>query len=329
MRLNEFVALLKKDFTHPVYLVYGNEPILISRLLNALKNNVLGGVADDFTYALFWGSSSKGDAIVAEANQVPFLSGKRLIVVKETEKLNAEDQAALAEYCRNPSETTTLVFAAASIDKRTKLYKTLIKSAKVIELSTPPEEELRKWIGLRFKKEKKTLSAEALELLVAGGGSLTQLAQEVEKLLIYSEQEKHIQLEDVVRLTAGSKIKSVFDLWDAVASRKRNQAFQILRELQQERLTLPELIGLLRWQLSKLFQGEELMESGLLSKKEISSSLKIPFFVADKFIMQVRQFSKKRIWASYEAILKADEEVKTGSRQDKEILDILFYRLMA
>jgi len=330
MRLAEFFAHLKEDFTRPLYLVFGNEPILIDRLLKTLQKKVIGDSPSDFSFSQSYGSSLKASEIISEAEQIPFLSEKRLMIVKEVERLSSEDQNSLADYCQNSSPTTTLVFAASTVDKRTRLYKTLMKKGEVLEVSTPPEEDLRNWVIKRFEKEGKSISLDALELLMASsGGTLTLLAQEVEKLVLFTKGLQKVSLRDVSEIATQSKIKTVFDLWEAIAFQNRDQAYQILRKLQLLRTTLPELIGLFRWQLARLFQGEELIQSGRVSKKEISSTLKIPFFVADKFIQQVKKFPKRRIWEAYEAILKADEEVKTGSRQEREIFDFLLYRLMA
>jgi DNA polymerase-3 subunit delta len=199
----------------------------------------------------------------------------------------------------------------------------------IIELDTPSVDEMREWVEKRCRHEGKTIAPDALELLMAGAAaSLTLLTQEVEKLLLLAKDQPQITLNDVIQISSRSKLKTIFDLWESIAVRKKDLAFYILRELQQERISIQELIGLFRWQLSRLFQGEELVQAGRASKKEIASALKIPFFVADKFLTQLRQFPRKRIAQAYHSILKADEELKVGSRQEKEIIDFLLYRLM-
>ena len=63
-----------------------------------------------------------------------------------------------------------------------------------------------------------------------------------------------ITLDQVLKITSQSTVQTVFDLWDAIAVRKKDQAYLILRECQQTGVTLPEMIGLFRWQLTRLVQ---------------------------------------------------------------------------
>lgn len=330
MQLKEFSQLLKSEFSKKVYFLVGNETVLVSKLIRAAKKKVIGDEPDEFSFVQFYGSTAQAGTILSEAEQIPFLSSKRLIVVKEADQLSTDDLNALAEYSQNPSDTTVLILIAQSVDKRTKFYKSITKTAEVIELNTPALEELRNWADKRIRKEGKVILPDALELLMAGSAStLTFLAQEVEKLLLLCREEPQITIDHVVQITSKSKMKSVFDMWEAIAVRKKDLAFYILRTLQQQRMTIQELIGLFRWQLARLFQGQELVSAGRGSKKEISSALKIPFFVADKFLSQLRQFPNKRIYHAYNEILRADEDLKVGSRREKEIIDLLIYKLMA
>lgn len=330
MHLKEFSSLLKEDFDAPLYLVLGNEPVLITRLLRAIHKKVLGEGADDFSLSSFYGSTSKASEIYSEAQQMPFLSPKRLIFVKELERFSADDLNLLGEYIKSPVPSTVMVLVGTSLDKRTKFYKALSKATSVIDLSTPPPEEMKQWVEKRCKHEGKIILPDALELLMAGAASsLTQLTLEVEKLLLLAQDQSQISLKEVLQICSKSKLKTVFDMWEAIAIRKKDVAFYILRGLQQDRVSIQELIGLFRWQLSRLFQGQEMVQAGRASKKEIASALKIPFFVADKFLSQLRQFPYPRIRRAYDSILKADEELKIGSRQEKEIIDFLLYRLMA
>ncbi len=330
MQLKEYSQLLKQDFDKSLYFAYGNEPLLISRLLKTIQKKVIGENPDDFSLVSFYGSSTKASSVIGEAEQLPFLSPKRLIFVKEVDRFATDDLNLLVDYVASPAPTSVVVFVAQSVDKRTKFYKAISKACDVMELNTPPEADLKNWVDRRVRHEGKMILPDALELLMANSAStLTFLALEVEKLLLLAKDAPQITLDDVVQITSQSKIKSVFDMWEAIATRRKDLAFYILRGLQQERISIQELIGLFRWQLSRLFQGQELVKSGRANKKEVASALKIPFFVADKFISQLRQFPHKRIRQAYDFILSADEELKVGSRQEKEILDLLLYRLMA
>lgn len=331
MRLAEYKDFLKEKKEGLLYLITGNEPVLIDRVEESFKKEILGAVpeAGEFNFSILQGGSASASQVISEAQQISLLAQKRLIFVKEADEFSKEDQEQLAEYCAAPVPSAVLVFIAPSLDKRTRFYKALAQHGKVVDCSSPPPEDLREWAGQRCRKEGKEISPEAVELLVAGAGnSLTHLAQELEKLLLFCRDFQKIGEKEVEQISSKNRMKTVFNLWDAVAGRKRDEAYSILRELQQDGIAVPELVGLLRWQLSRLWGGIDLLKSGRDSKKDFSSGLGIPFYFVDKFIAQVKQFGDERMSRAYETILRADEDVKSGVLKDDVVFDAMLYQLM-
>ena len=110
-----------------VYLIYGSEDLRLAQALARLKKRV-AEVADlDFNFDTFDGESAKADDIVAACNTLPFLSERRLVVVKNVDKMNADGTNTLATYVADPSPTTILVMVAVKLAKNTRLYKAVDK----------------------------------------------------------------------------------------------------------------------------------------------------------------------------------------------------------
>lgn len=329
MRLSEYRAFLKEKKESLLYLLAGNEPILIDRLAEHLQKETLGAAANEFNFTLFSASDATAAQVIAEAQQVSMLSPRRLIRVKEAGQFSKEDQEELIVYCEKPVPSSVIIFTDDAIDKRTRFYKALAEHGRVLDCSSPPPEDLREWVQERIRRDGKEIDAAAIDFLIeASGNSLTFLALELEKLLIYCLNSKKISEEDVEKITARNRVKTVFNLWDSVALRKKDEAFSILRELTVEGMAVPELVGLLRWQMSRLVRGRELLDAGKDSKKEMSSTLGVPFYFVDKFMAQVKRFSGEGLSRAYEATLVADEEAKSGALKNADVLDRLLYRLM-
>ena len=82
----------------PIYLIVGEQDLLLEQAVEALKASV-GEVADlDFNLETFEGESASADDIVAACNTLPFVSERRLVIVRGVEKMlkdNTETLVAL------------------------------------------------------------------------------------------------------------------------------------------------------------------------------------------------------------------------------------------
>jgi DNA polymerase-3 subunit delta len=116
-----------------IYLIISEQEFLLQHALDKLKARV-SEVADiDFNYEVFEGESASADAIMAACNTLPFASERRLVVVRNVEKLSKEGIDALTKYAEDPSPTTVLALAATKLAKNTRLFKVVEKLGGVVE----------------------------------------------------------------------------------------------------------------------------------------------------------------------------------------------------
>lgn len=148
------------------YLVAGTDPILRSRalqdlvdeLLNgedrslAVENLTLPGKADE-------GSSEGREAVIeaalTAAQSPPFMTSCRIVILRDYEHMTADDAAPLITYLGNPLETTELVFVAGGGGRVTKVLADALKSARKVgpesEKTLDVLEAARRDAGISFK----------------------------------------------------------------------------------------------------------------------------------------------------------------------------------
>ena len=125
----------------PVYLIYGDQDLLLERALEQLKRSV-GELADlDFNSETFDGENANADEIIAACNTLPFASERRLVVVRNVDKMGKDGTDALVKYAENPAETTILALVAKKLAKNTRLYKAVDKLGGLIERAAPKASE--------------------------------------------------------------------------------------------------------------------------------------------------------------------------------------------
>ena len=317
MKALEIDTALKKQGLAPLYLVMGEEDCLRDQAVATLKAAVLGdssdgtdGGLDAFNCDVLYGDESDGSEILARAGQAPVFAARRYVVVKSAEKLAAKDGEALLSYVKEPSETTTLVFVAAKLDKRLKFSKELMERAVAVDCSSVSDIQLSSWIrtesgkaGVRLNEEAAgALAHLALSLKGEAGGSLNLLRRELEKLAAYVPTEKTAGLQDIEAVRGGEPGASVFDLARAIAERREGRALWILaRNLDSGEDPL-RILGALAWQFRQIWKAKEQRRfggpgadlSGAFTDRDLGAALKM-FAVVDARLKSGASGASKRM----------------------------------
>src|SRR5689334_16304568 len=140
---------IAKGTADPIYLLLGDDDAEIARLAADLTSLVEDELRVFNVERMYAGEKSTTPAAIVQAcRQIPMMGERRVVVVLRGERLlkpkrrskdedldrdgdaDAEppsDMDALTEYVQNPSPTTTLVIAAADIDKTRKAGKAIVK----------------------------------------------------------------------------------------------------------------------------------------------------------------------------------------------------------
>ena len=135
---------LKSGQLKQVYLLYGEEDYLRRQYRDKLKNALTGG-DDSMNCHYFEGKDIRTGEIIDLAETLPFLAERRVIVI-ENSGLFKRGGEQLAEYLKEPSETTFFVLAEKEIDKRSKLFKAVSVKGRAIEFKAQDESILKRWI---------------------------------------------------------------------------------------------------------------------------------------------------------------------------------------
>lgn len=259
-----------------LYLFVGEERYQQDRALQALYNTI------DESLRLFNltvltigsdnGSGSKTTAAMAidSANQMPMMAARRIVVIRDFDKIKEDEQDVVFAYLRNPAPMTTVVFQAASPDKRRKLTSTLVKSCAVFTFDAFDEGQAKRWAEDHLEKLGCKIEPPALNLLIGLiGTGLTRLSNELEKLAAYAN-DSVINTAAVHELVPRAREHASWELWDAIISRDRKRALKLMNRLLDDSDPLP-ILGSLASYYRKLLTGKELVESGA-STQEIKQA---------------------------------------------------------
>ncbi|HOO44843.1 MAG TPA: DNA polymerase III subunit delta [Deltaproteobacteria bacterium] len=221
-----------------ISLYIGEETFLIEESLADVVASL--GENASMNYASFNAEESKAiDEVISLCNTMPFLADRRLIVLRNIQKLSAAGRKRIFDYALNPSDSTTLIMTIEGIKEDKKIRDELPKSVAVKRFDPLKGTELIDWILKRVTVYGKKMDKDAAFLLADITGANTWfIASEIEKLSLYAGSRPTITIKDVEFLVMRSHEPSVFSFMDALFDRKKDT---ILRLSEIEAFGIPDM----------------------------------------------------------------------------------------
>jgi DNA polymerase III subunit delta len=230
----------------PIYLLQGEDDIEKTVLALEFVGAVDEGLRAFNVDRAHAGEWTTGDRIadgvqglLAAARTLPMMAPRRIVVVQQAEHLAAPKReseaatkalAAFEAYLEHPEVLTALVLVAAPLDKRSRLYKVLLKCATIVECGVIEDQgDAERWVRARVSAAGAVLEPAAAQLLAArAGADLARLRGEVDRLLLYALGQKTITIDDA-RQVAGPA--SLLDPWALTNAIEQGAAPEALRQL--------------------------------------------------------------------------------------------------
>lgn len=239
-RLSEYrriFAELRSDAPASVYLLTGDEYYIMEEMASRLAARFTGDDTRSFNLDVEYGSEVEMETFISTARSYPFMSEKRMLILKELEKLRGSWKS-LVEYCSRPAASTILVmlFNRAGADGRKvkppadyrKLEKAVDDTGKVIRCDRLDDRELAGWLTSKASRMGFDLTGEGAEaLLDSVGNDLHDLQNELDKLAVVFEGGRAGK-EEVAGIIGRYRLNAVFDLISALGSGVESEALGIL-----------------------------------------------------------------------------------------------------
>lgn len=297
----------------PLYLIVGEQDLLLNQAVDSLKSSV-AEVADlDFNLETFEGESANVDDIVAACNTLPFVSDRRLVIVRGVEKMSKDATETLVRYAENPSPTTVLALVGKKLAKNTRLYKAVDKLGGVIERKAPELREYPRKVQDMFAASGKRISLDGAEYLVnAVGRDLQRLTVEVSKTVAYVGDRVDVSLSDAEEVASTTAKTSVFELGTALGNRDCAGALRLLNRLLGDGESVFGLHALALRQMRDLLSARALIDRGQGSQDELARALGRPPWQMRNLAAQARRFSAAELVALLQAAATSEAEMKTS-----------------
>lgn len=321
----------------PVYFFCGEEDFFIDVLTDLVEAHALNDMEKAFNQTIAYGKDMNARQVLETCGRLPMMADRQLVIVKEAQALSLKEDEELQylRYIKNPVKSTILVFAwkHGTPDGRKSFSKEIKKAGVYFESKTLYENQVAPWVKNWLTARKYKIEEQAVELLVEFTGTdLSKVANELEKLIINKQAGATITLDDIETGVGISKDFNVFELNNALGSKNKTKAFQIVNYFVANPKNGPFVLvlGTLQGFFSKVYLAQQNKNA---QDKDLASVLKVnPFFVKD-YKTALRNYSEQKLEQIFylleEYDLRSKGVTSTNNIKEGELLKELVAKVLA
>ena len=316
-----------RESPQPLYLLLGPERFLRDTAARSITEVALHGtLLREFNESSFNLLRDSVHSAIAAAEQLPMMSERRVVRIRDFARLRDSDEETLIRYLNDPSPATVMIFIADELDKRKKSTKSLLDNCVVVDFPPLKDAEARAWAKSRLKELKVTADDAVLsEIIGLVGTDVQTLFNEIDKLASAVADTGRITSEVVDDLIGRSRELSNFELGDHLMANNRKRALETLHRLLDDGAEPVMLIGLIAGNYHRLALAKALLAKG--GREEVFRNVSLPPFKRDAYIANLQRNDAAKIARGLQLTAAADLAIKTSQATPRLQLELLVCEL--
>jgi DNA polymerase-3 subunit delta len=330
----------------PVYLITGEERLLVDQVVAALREATMKGGIAGFNEDKFTAGEASADTILSASRMLPMMAKRRLVMVRGLERWEKKDGDggdddapspkkakelapldALAEYAKAPSDSTVLVLLAVKLHGQRRLVTGAKKGGYLVTCEPLSRRALPGWIEATAREKGHAIDAEIADLLAEiAGPELGYLADAIERLSLYVGKGAPITEDAVAKVVIRVRQSTVWELIDALGKRRLDKALASLADVYDPRDGGLRLLGAVSWSVRQLVKFEAAVNSGA-SPGEAGQRAGVPPFRVNEVAEVVRSVPRGSLALWMRLLAEADLALKSSRRPAQAILETMLLEM--
>ncbi len=256
LKPQQLPAHLAKNLA-PIYLVAGEEPLLIQEALDAIRAKARSqGYSErevlDVERGFDW------QRLVESCASLSLFASRRIVEVRMSAGPDEAGRKVLLQLAQSPPSDVLLLVVCGALDSRAReaaWYKALEAAGAGVYAWPVKPQELVPWLQERLRAAGVQAEADAVKLLAERTeGNLLAAAQDAAKLALLFPGQR-VSAADLARAVADSARFEAFDLNDRVLDGDGAGVARSLARLREEGVAPLEILGALMWALRQLIKA--------------------------------------------------------------------------
>lgn len=319
----------------PVILLFGEEEYPLNNTFDSLLEHYCPDENSRYNLDILDANETDVFRIVDLCKQIPMMSEKRVVVIKNFDKLNYTGNSKdyktcdFYKYLSNPAQETVLILLGAPpklkgtgskkasrdkiINSKHFPFNIILDQYEYAEFPKVYDNKIPNWIIDEFAAKSYKIDIETATILsMMVNPNLREISNEVDKIITHFLDKKEITKEDIYATTGGSRSFNVFELQKMVGKKEKELSLKIANELVSVHKQGVLIIKILSGFFISLLMTKELLKKGS-SKGEIAKTLGKPIFFIDDFTNAAKIFTEEQIVKSIDELYLADKKIKSTS----------------
>lgn len=321
----------------PVYLIAGDDAYLkrqaLSRIIAATVE------PDDDMNLIRFDAQARMQDLYDELNGFPLMADKKCVVLTDFDIEDATNTTFenLCELAQESYDTSVFVilFSAYEIDyKKSERFKMLVSSVEkaggaYVKLDHKTESELARWLSSAAKKNGCELSFQnASYIIEVCSADVNTLTNELQKLCFFVKSGEITK--QIIDLVCVKSIEaSVYDLSKKIINGDSAGAMTLVDELLFMNVKPITVLFNISAAFVDMYRAFAAKKSGI---RPVTLAEKFGYgkrtFVLERAETNLRRYDAKKLELSFDAIIKAEKEIKSISSGERAIIEKLIVRLI-
>jgi DNA polymerase-3 subunit delta len=342
MSPEQYLQRIRKGPPAPVSLFLGPELYQLGICRRALVEKILAPEDRDNGLSRHDMETSTLAAILDDARSMSLFAPQRVIWVSGAEaalprgRSSSQEESAggadLAEYVRNPTPGTVLIFVSSRYDfegeERVQKFFSCIPEVVefrpyTVESARHLAEDLASEAGLQIGLSEVGLLVDSL------AADASRIVNEIEKLRLYVGTNRKVTADDILQLVPNAQATTIFALVSALGRGDRKRSLGHLDTLLREGEYLPLALTFLATQFRLAMVAHE---AGLRTSQQIQAHFtKLGIRVwrdrAEQIYQTVTAFSAGRLARAIEKVSSADRALRDARPDDRVVMEELVFSL--
>ncbi len=258
--------------------------------------------------------------IIEDAMTIPFLSDKKVIIVKNPRFLTKDaspikhDTTTFVKYLKDPLDTTVLMIDAVGmeLDSDNEAVKACKKYAYIVDTQELENVEYKAWVKRLFVLSGVDIKDDALNLIIEYvKKDSVRMEQEVNKLISYVGKNEKVTFDDVKELVIPNIDDAVFLLIRALVAKDKKAAMKIYNSLANNTQDVMSVISIVSSTFVDLYKTAKLLKEGY-KQGEIANLFKISNGRAYYLVNDAKNFSIDTLEEYILKLSTLDYQIKSG-----------------
>jgi DNA polymerase-3 subunit delta len=321
---------LERRKLRPVYLFFGEEEFLMERALRRLETALSEEAGEEALRVVREASEVSLEEFLAEARVSTLWGSGQLLVLRRAETYPAKALSAVTAYLDHPAPRSLVVLTAPSLKARDvekhPVFGRLQKDEAALGFLRLRETELLPWLAQEAKRLGKTMSPAAAQRLVeVVGDNLSELHQELKKLVLFAGDDPTLTPQQVSQLSSHSRTYNIFALVEALGEAALPRRLAALDHLLDLGEPPARILAMLARQLRLLIRYKETAPHA--SPAELAKQLKLAPWQVKNLGKQAQNFSLKALKSDLNLLHQADLSFKTSTATPRVWLEYTLIHL--